>query len=211
VGGDDDSRAELVQRIEQMEKPRRHVGIDIARRLVGDKQLGLCDHGARDRDSLLLPARKRRGACRRTVGKPDPVQHFRYRPLDLPLRFAFYPQGKGYVVESGQMGNEAEILEYHANAAAIIRQVAAGHCHHIFAEEPDEAAAWSLREIKKLEQRCLSRPGWPGEEIEAAAPKAEAEVRQRLSPRAVTKADIFKPYDGARDQSCLPPRRLAMA
>src|SRR3546814_9555731 len=42
-------RAEPVERIEQMQQPFGHVGIDVARRLVGDEDFGPADYRARDR------------------------------------------------------------------------------------------------------------------------------------------------------------------
>src|SRR3546814_10703142 len=54
VGRDDHGRAELVERVEQVKQPRRHVRIHVAGRLVRDQQLGPGDEGTGDGDALLL-------------------------------------------------------------------------------------------------------------------------------------------------------------
>ena len=86
VGRHDDRRAEPVERGEQTHQAVRHVGIDIAGRLVGNEQLGPVDHRPGDGDALLLPAGQRRRAGAGAVGEPDPGQHLAHRPLDIARR-----------------------------------------------------------------------------------------------------------------------------
>ena len=75
MGGDDDGRAQLVERIEQMKQPFRHFRIDVAGRFVGDQQFRPGDHRAGDRHALLFAAGQRGGARGRPVAKADPGEH----------------------------------------------------------------------------------------------------------------------------------------
>ena len=54
--------------------------------------------------------------------------------------------------ERGKMGDQAEILEHHSDAAAERRQAHARHGNHVGAEHPDDPARRALREIKQPEQ-----------------------------------------------------------
>ena len=50
------------------------LGVERARRLVEEHELGLHGEGARDRDALLLAAGELRGVGVRLVGEPDAVE-----------------------------------------------------------------------------------------------------------------------------------------
>ena len=105
---------------EQVEQTRRHFGIDVAGRLVGDKQLGLADDRPRDRDALLLAARQGRRPRARPIGKPDPGKHFPHRSFELRVALARNPQRQRDIVEGRQVADQAEVLEHDADPAAKI-------------------------------------------------------------------------------------------
>src|SRR5262245_39284088 len=60
VGGDDDRSPGFVELDERPQQPLRQIGVDIARRLVGEKKLRPRDHRPRNRRALLPPARDHR-------------------------------------------------------------------------------------------------------------------------------------------------------
>ena len=58
IVGDHDDRLAVVavERLEKVEDLIAGFAIQIARRLIAEKQCWVCDDGARDADALLLPA-----------------------------------------------------------------------------------------------------------------------------------------------------------
>ncbi len=135
-----------------MEQPRRHLGIDVAGRLVGDEDFGPPNHCAGDRDALLLAARERRRPGRGAVGKPHPGQHLAHRGHQVALVDAGDAQRQRDIVEGGEVRDQPEILEYHADAAAEAGQARAAQLHDILAEQLDAAAGRALGEVEQLEQ-----------------------------------------------------------
>ena len=142
--------AELVQRVEQIEQPPRHVRIDVAGRLVGDERFGPADHRAGDGDALLLAARKRRGAGAGAVGEADPGEHLPDRRLQILVLDPGDAQRQRDIVEGREMRDQPEILEDHADPAAEAGQPRARHGDDILAEQADQAAARPLREVEQF-------------------------------------------------------------
>ena len=75
-----------------MKEARCHFGIDIACRLIRDKQVWPINHRAGDRDALLFSARERWRAGTCSISKTDPCEHFTYRTFDVRVARARDPQ-----------------------------------------------------------------------------------------------------------------------
>ncbi len=73
MGGDDDRGAEPVQLDEETQQAVADRRIDVARRLVGEQQLGPRDHGAGDGRALLLAAGQDLRVGVHAVAEPDPA------------------------------------------------------------------------------------------------------------------------------------------
>jgi predicted Zn finger-like uncharacterized protein len=219
VGGHDDGGAQPVEGSEQVQEPFRHVGIDIARRLVGDQQIRLRDNRAGDRHPLLLAAGKGGRASAGAVGKSDPGQHFAYRPLDFLLRPAGNAHRQCDIIEGGQMADQPEVLEDNANSPAKGRQGLPLEVTQFLAKQANAAACGALREVEELEKRRLTGAGRAGEEIEPALGQAEIEVAQDFGARAVPQSNAIELNDrGQRPAPSIAPlpmshrgRRLANA
>ena len=161
------------------------------------QQLGAGDDGAGDGDALLLAARQGRGAGAGAVAEADPGEHLADRPLQIVLVDSGDAQRQRDIVEGGEVVDEAEILEDDADPAAEAGQALPRHGDDVLAEQFDQAAARPLGEVEQFEQRGLAGARRAGEEVEAAVAQREAEVRQRLRPRAVAQADIVELDDAA--------------
>ena len=96
----------------------RHLRVDVAGRLVGEQQLGLADHGARDGRALLLAARQHRRIGVHAVAEADPLQEIRHVLPVVVDSLADDAQGQRDVLPGRQMVEQAEILEHDADAAA---------------------------------------------------------------------------------------------
>ena len=160
--------AEPVERLEQVQQARGHVGVDIAGGLVRNQDLRTADYRPRDRDPLLLAARQGRRRRMPALGQADPGEHFAHRRLDIALRHPRQAQRQGDIVERREMRDQPEVLEYHADAPPEAGQALARQGAGILSEQPDRAMGRSLRQIDELEQRRLARAGLSGEEVEAA-------------------------------------------
>jgi hypothetical protein len=56
VRGDDHRRPGPVDPVDQLHDPDRRLGVEVARRLVGEQQRRMVDERTRDRHALLLAA-----------------------------------------------------------------------------------------------------------------------------------------------------------
>ena len=86
VGHDHDGRAQLaVDPSQQAEHVARRLAVELARRLVGEHDVGVVGEGHRDRGPLLLAAAEPVGPVGRAVLEPDEVQQLeRARLPPLP-------------------------------------------------------------------------------------------------------------------------------
>src|SRR5215216_3081425 len=118
VRGDDDRGSRLVELDEQPEEALGERRIDIAGGLVGQQQLGTRDDGTPDRGALLLPARQHRRQRPHAVAEPDPVQELGDFVAVALFAPAHHAERQRHVLESGEMIEQAEILEHDADPAA---------------------------------------------------------------------------------------------
>ena len=82
-----------------MEQAQRHIGVDVAGRLVGHQHVGTGNDGTCDGDTLLLSARQRSGTRRRPVRQTHPGEHFFDRRSDFALVGPRQAQGQRNIVE----------------------------------------------------------------------------------------------------------------
>ena len=102
---------------------RPELAIEIGERLVEQQQGGPRDQAAGKGHALLLAARELVG-----IAAFQPLQpQQRHHPLQLlvapGLGRILHAQGKDDVLRDGLMGEEQEVLEHHADVAAIGRQI----------------------------------------------------------------------------------------
>ncbi len=168
MGGDHHRGAEPVQLHEQAQQAAGKGRIDIARRLVGEQQLGLGDYRAGDRRALFLAARQHRGMNVHPVAEADPVQQFDHVGAVGGFLLADDPERQGDILVGRQMVEQPEILEYHAKPAAQGRQVGARQGGNVVAEQRHQSARRLQCKEQQPHQRCLACAGRAGEELERA-------------------------------------------
>ena len=196
VGRDDDGRAQPIERLEQVQQPLGHVGIDVAGRLVGDEDLGPADHRAGDRDRAAA-RRPTASAGARLPRSVSPTQASISR-TGASISLSGTPasaQRQRDIVDrrtgAGPGGNPGRPRRSGAGAG----QARARQRHCILAEQADHPARRALRQIQQLEQRRLARARRAGEEIEAPARQREADVAQRLRAGAIAQPHILELHD----------------
>jgi hypothetical protein len=108
MGGDQHGRSQPVEFAEQSDQSLADFRIDIAGRLVGEKQIGTGDDGARDGDTLLLAAGQRGGSGVQAVGEPHPAQQFFHVLGVIVGTAAGEPQGQRDIVEGRKMIEQPE-------------------------------------------------------------------------------------------------------
>jgi hypothetical protein len=142
--------------LEQLEDLAARLRVEVAGRLVGEDDRRLRHERARDRDTLLLAARKLGGPVRQAVVEADPLHQLcelgavrlltgdRERQEDVLLR--------------GQHGKQVEELEDEADVLApdtrdlVVRELAEpGSC------DRDEAARRPVERGQDVHQRRLAR------------------------------------------------------
>jgi hypothetical protein len=87
---------------------------------------GWLTNGAGDRDALLLAARELVGVGVQLRGQPRQAQDVGDLRADVLARVARDLQRVGDVVVHGAVGQELEVLEHHAEVAAVVRAPCGG-------------------------------------------------------------------------------------
>ena len=192
VAGDQHAGAALGQFGEQIHDFGRQRRIEIAGRLVGDQKGRLADDRAGDADALLFAGREL-GRQRALAGAEfQPLEHGAHPLADLRTAHAAQDQRQGDVVEHAAVGQQAVVLEHHADLAPVHRDLAAAHLQQIALGEQHRAAAGPLGEVDQPEQRALAGPRVPGDEQHLAGGDVEVDVRQRDAAAGVLLADIVE-------------------
>jgi hypothetical protein len=117
VGGDDHRGARAVDPVQELHDPDGRLGVQVARRLVGEQERRVVDERAGDRDALLLAARQLVGIGVQLRGQPRQAQDVGDLRADVLARVARDLQRVGDVVVHRAVGQELEVLEDHAEVA----------------------------------------------------------------------------------------------
>src|SRR5499426_616883 len=206
VGGDDDRSPGSVELDEQSQQPLRQIGIDIARRLVGEKKLRPRDHRPRDRRALLLSAREHRWQRGDAIAEPDPAQQFDHLLAITVLGLPDHPQRQCHVLEGRHVVEQAEILKHDADAPPQRGQRVLAEGSDIVAEQRDQSARGPQREKQQTQKRGLAGTRGPGEELERTLIDTERKIAQDLGTKLVAQAHVFEPdHLSLRTKSAAPP------
>jgi len=114
------------------------------------------------------------------AGKPHPAQHLRDIGPDLALGPAGDAQWQGDILEGGEMGQQAEILKDHTDAAAQARQHATLRPADIDTLDKEPATAWPHGQVDQPEQAGLARAGRSHQPAKAPFGHLKGEVVQNL-------------------------------
>ncbi len=149
-----------------MHQAHRDTVVDVSGGLVGQKQPWSVDHGARDRNTLLLTAGERRGARVQAFAEPDPAQQFADVTVDLGVAAAVDAQRERNILDGGHVVDQPEVLEHHPDPPAQARQILARRDGDILVEQMDEPARRPQGEIHELQKRRLPRAARSGQKME---------------------------------------------
>ena len=127
VGGDDHRRPGAVDAVEQLHDPDRGLGVEVAGRLVGQQQRRVVDERARDRHALLLAAGELVGEVVELGREPGQAQDVRHLLADLAALAARDLERVGDVVVDRAARQQLEVLEDHADVAAVVGDLLARH------------------------------------------------------------------------------------
>src|SRR6267142_7194182 len=132
---DHDDRLEKlpIELCKQAQDVFRRFGVQVARRFIRDQNRRVGDNGARDRDALLLPARKLPRIMFHAVCQTDRLKG----GVDVSLSFGFaqmrQEQGQFDIFKCGQDGNQIVKLKHQANVPRAPRcQLAFVHRGNVF-------------------------------------------------------------------------------
>src|SRR5471032_1621151 len=106
-----DGRAVVVQLGEELHHLIAVARIEVSRGLVREQHAGLAGEGARDRDALLLTARKLAREMARAMAHADAFERGRDGGLPIGGRHAAIGEGKFHVLEDVEIADEVEALE----------------------------------------------------------------------------------------------------
>src|SRR5690606_8611574 len=179
VGHHHDGGALLVDFLEQLHHPARHLRIEVAGRLVRQQQARAARERARDRGALLLAA----GQLGRIVLHARAEADLRQRLLDalaaLGGRHAAVAQRHVAVVEQVEVRDQVEALEDEADlAVAQLRARVVGQTAHVLAVEQVFAPGEGLQQARDVEEGGLARARGAGDRNELAVAHVQVERPQ---------------------------------
>ena len=157
-----------------------HLGIKGRGRLVEQHDRRIHAQRPRDRHPLLLTAGKLSGILVRLLGDVHPLEIAHGDGLGLLARHLAYPdRGKGQVLEDGQVREQVEVLEHHADLAADALDVAqvAGQ---FGAVDHDASALVFLQPVDATDQGRLARSRRAADDDAFALADFEVDVLQHM-------------------------------
>src|SRR6478735_5471225 len=168
VGDDDHRRARFGQRLHHVEYFVDEFGVERAGRLVEQHHLRLHGEGPGDGDALLLSSRQTARVVVGAVGESDPAEEVAGQFLRLASRPSERgPWRFGDVLERGEVREQVEVLEDHADVHALsedvsfselVQGVARAAETDDVAVDRDVAAVHLLELVDAAQQRALPGP-----------------------------------------------------
>ena len=181
--------------------------VEIAGRLVGDEDRGMRRQRARERDALLLAARKLRRIMREALAEPDRCELAPSRALER-VGGAGELERHRDVLERRHGRDEVEGLEHDADlAAAKARERILVEPADFLARDRDRARIGPLQPGHHHQQRRFARARRTDQADRLAAPYIERDVLEDMNPRraaAERQVDARKRDGRQRERS--PPR-----
>src|SRR4029077_17944680 len=179
---------DILEAPEQSHHLERQVRIEIARRLIGDQERGLADHGAGDADALLLADGELERQHTLLAEETHLVERGAHAPVDLLQGSCSYGERKRDVVVHRPVGEQLVILEDHADVAAESGDVPRLQRLRVTPRDRDSATGRPLEQCDELQHRALAGTRAAREEHHLAGVDAEADVIECLAPVGVALA-----------------------
>ena len=158
----------------------RRKRVERARGFVAQHNLRVRSKGARNGDALLLAARKLAGVIVRLAGKSHEFEQFERASFGLFLRRAMQFERERDVAQHRALGEQAEILENHANGLAQIDELLAGIVGHIGAIDEHAARRGTLEQVDAANERRLARARLADDAEHVARLNMQVDIAQRL-------------------------------
>ncbi len=190
VGGHEHGGAAGVHVLEQGHDLLRHLGVEVARGLVGQQQHGLVDERAGDGHPLLLAARELQRVGVHLVVQADRLQSGERAPLLLLRGHGQDAQHEGHVLEDRLALQELEVLEDDADGPPQLGDLPLRDRGHVAPADQDLPLRRQLLAEHELQEGGLARPRGPGEEAELALVDVQRDVGQRRGLPVVLLVDV---------------------
>ena len=158
----------------------------------------MVDEGARDRDSLLLTARKLMRKALFLARKAHQLEYLRHGRVDDVTLLADHLERERYVLVHGLIGQQPEVLEHRTNLAAQLGHAPTGQPIEVTARDKDVACRGAFFPQDELEKRRLAGTRGADEEDEVSPLDLHGDVVERgLSAARVDLADIVESDHGS--------------
>ena len=182
-------RVDLTQQVKNLVG---ELGVDVARRLVRNDDLGIVDQCARQTDALLLAARQLGGLVLHFVLQADQIEHIGHALFDGGSALADRTHGKRHVVKDVHLVDQAEVLKDDAHMAAKIRHMALFQAGKLVAVDGDFARGRDLLTHNQLEKGAFARARSAHDEHELALVDVQGDVVQRIGAVGIGFGYVFK-------------------
>ena len=180
--------------VQHLQEPQDLVGggaVEIAGGLIADQERGIGDDGARDGDTLLLPARQLLRLVAGAVREADQRERDPRPALPLGGRQIGEQQRQLHVPLRRQRGQQVVELEDEAHVrGAPGGQLAPGQAIDAPALHDDDPAGRRVEPADQIQERGLAGSRWAHQRHEVALGDVEVDAVQRLDPLASAAIDL---------------------
>ena len=155
-----------------------HLRVERRGGFVKEQHVAVHAERAGDGDALLLPAGKLAGVFVRLVADADALQVLPRHRFRLRARLFVYPhRAKGEVFENGQVREEVELLEHHADFAPQVARLPHTAVEQL-AIEADFAFLIAFQAVDAADERRFARAGRAADDEALAFFDVEVDVFQ---------------------------------
>ena len=148
--------------------------------LVAQQHLGIGGQGAGDGDALLLAAGELGRVGVGLVGQAHDVQILQGALPRLPLGHPGDLHGEADVAQAGALHEQVELLEDHADGAALLPQLGGGQLHEILSVDDHLARCRALQQVDAAHQGGLARAAHAHDAEDVPVPDGQIDVVQGL-------------------------------
>ena len=176
---DDNGYSRLIYQTEHIHYFRRHFGVDIARRLVGDYHFRVVDNSSGKRDTLLLAARKLCGKRFFLAGKSDYLHNRGNALFDFFSASSDGAHRKCDVIKNVHCRNKSEILKNDAETSSEFGNLSVCQIFCINSVDNHFAARRNVLCRQQADDGRFSRAGMTVDENKFAVINAQADPFER--------------------------------
>src|SRR5450631_2721914 len=204
MGRDHDRHADIVEPLEQLHDLDREIGIQVAGRLIRDKEPRLRDHRSGDAHPLLFSGGQLERAALFLRQQSNLIESRAHPLVDFTFGVAGDDERQCHIVRDRAVVQQFVILKDDADLPAKLRYAARLDGRGALIADEHLAARGALDERYQLEDTAFARARMTGQEREFAGIDLERHSGQGLAPVGIALVNLLEADHAARPSALSP-------